>query len=90
MVQVLSRVGRTVSMMDRDKILKPNEDPHRQTHMVSASDYYKKRGDIQLGLKKRDFPSAPDSTPSESDDDAKVMSKEAPAAVAPSLSSAKH
>ncbi len=33
------------------------EHPHKRTLMVSASDYYRKRADVQRGLKKRDMPS---------------------------------
>jgi hypothetical protein len=65
---------------DKDKILHPDEHPHKQTHMVTASDYYRKRADIDRGLKKRDFPSAPEPAPSESADEAKVTATEAPEA----------
>jgi hypothetical protein len=45
--------------------------------MVSGSDYYRKRADIDRGLKKRDFPAADDSTPSEKADEHKLDAEKA-------------
>jgi hypothetical protein len=52
-------------------------DPPKRQPMVSGSDYYRKRADIDRGLKKRDFPAADDSTPSEKADEQKVDAEKA-------------
>ncbi len=43
----------------------PKDHPLKDQHMVSASQYYRDRADIQRGLKKRDFPSLNVGKPSE-------------------------
>ena len=53
-------------------------DPPNRQPMVSGSDYYRQRADIDRGLKKRDFPASDDSTPSEKADEQKVDAEKVP------------
>jgi hypothetical protein len=52
--------------------------PHKRQLMVSGSDYYRKRADVDRGLKKRDFPSVEQHDPSELDDEVAVGKNQVP------------
>jgi hypothetical protein len=46
--------------------------------MVSGSEYYRKRADVQRGLKTRDFPSQNLDSPSEKRDEKKLVAEKVP------------
>ena len=46
--------------------------------MVSGSEYYRKRADVQRGLKRRDFPSVELTAPSEKHDEKQIDAEKAP------------
>jgi hypothetical protein len=54
------------------------DDPPRQQPMVSGSEYYRKRADVERGLKRRDFPSQDVESPSEKQDEKKVDAEKVP------------
>lgn len=48
------------------------ESPNKKQHMVSGCEYYRKRADVDRGLKKRDFPSVEQTDPSQEKQDRAV------------------
>ena len=52
--------------------------PHKRQLMVSASDYYRSRADVDRGLKKRDFPSIEQPDPSQQKQDEAVKAGKVP------------
>ena len=57
---------------------KQTEHPHKRQHMVSGSDYYRNRADVERGLKKKDFPSIEQSDPSQNKQDKAVDADRVP------------
>ena len=54
------------------------EHPGKQQHMVSGSEYYRHRADVDRGLKKKDFPSIEQSDPSQKTQDEAVATDKVP------------
>ncbi|WP_413991178.1 hypothetical protein ACMDCR_03420 [Labrys okinawensis] len=55
------------------------DNPPKRQPMVSGSEYYRNRADVERGLKRRDFPSQDlDDDPSEKRDEKKVDAEKLP------------
>jgi hypothetical protein len=63
---------------------------HRQTHLETARQSYRKRVVVERGLKKLEFPYANDGTTSKTDDEPKVAAPKSPETKKATRTSEKH